>query len=363
MLIFFDCTQRTDLFDFERIELKKTVYAYFSYCFKSSSFIEWLFWFARDVFKAFQLSILFSTWGKVFIKKSAGLYETGQWKFNLETTMETDKSPIEVHNLFGSTNLAKNSNASSVLPWKTQRPSFIRIISEKHWNISDVGWCMEQIIAFGGIFDFEIISISCELSDSSLLILSDIDARSLLVLDKYFIDSITLRALKLSNPVVGSSPVSIEIHMKIFAWFEKKKNTIQKSHIQKMIGGFVSNWNLIDSCFKYYILRNMTFFSYWKLTSVAIFNFFRSPPDNVDIRLLATCWRPNSRNNKSTRWFLCDREQRRSNFNSAMNCKCSLGVNVASVTSNCGTKHDILVIVFRSIFVPFSKSCPSNGPR
>lgn len=99
------------------------------------------------------------------------------------------------------------------------------------------------------------------------------------------------------------------------------------------------------------------------LTSVAKFSFLRSPPDNVEIRLLATCRRPSSRNNKSIRWFFCDRDHFLSNFNSAIKYKCSLGVSVLIVISNCGTKHDTFVIVRRLTSVPLIKTCPFIEPR
>lgn len=99
------------------------------------------------------------------------------------------------------------------------------------------------------------------------------------------------------------------------------------------------------------------------LTSVARFNFLRSPPDRREIRVLATSRRPISRSKYSMRWFFRAFDHLRSNFNSPIKYKCSVGVSESMVISNCGTKHEILVIVLRSIEIPLIVISPCNGPR
>lgn len=100
-----------------------------------------------------------------------------------------------------------------------------------------------------------------------------------------------------------------------------------------------------------------------KLTSDARFNFLRSPPDNVEIRLFATFNKLSSRNRKSTRCFLREESHVRSSLSSAIKFKCSVGVSEPIVTSNCGTKHEMFVIAFRSTSLPLIKILPDNGPR
>lgn len=99
------------------------------------------------------------------------------------------------------------------------------------------------------------------------------------------------------------------------------------------------------------------------LTSAAKFNFFRSPPDNVEIRLLATFCKPNFHINVWIRWSFRARDQCRSNCSSPMKYKCSFGVKQSMVISNWGTKHDTLVILLCLMGLPFSNICPLIAPR
>lgn len=117
-------------------------------------------------------------------------------------------------------NLEKYSNASSAVPWNTLLPACIKMMCEKHWNMSDVGWWIEQMMAFGAALFFLFLAISSKLlSDAesfSNTNRSKLGESSAWDSDKYFNALITVRALKLSNPVVGSS--------------------------QNIIGGFVRSW-------------------------------------------------------------------------------------------------------------------------
>lgn len=100
--------------------------------------------------------------------------------------------------------LEKWLSASSVVPWNTHRPAYIKIICEKLAKISDVGWWIEQRTAFGACVP---LYCFCGINSISSDVVTNPSASSIVLSAsvRYFSVLITLRALKLSKPVVGSS--------------------------------------------------------------------------------------------------------------------------------------------------------------
>lgn len=104
-----------------------------------------------------------------FRKYSAGLYEMGQLNPRLKgkhSIYHSSRVSLVTHAIY----LLKYVNASSTFPWNTQRPEYISIICVNNWKISDVGWWIEHITAFGVLFtsSCDTISISLKAISESL---------------------------------------------------------------------------------------------------------------------------------------------------------------------------------------------------